>query len=595
MPARQKKALWGWRWVAAMMILAPGLALAQDDVPMRAMKDELRRALSTLQLQKLDKPYFLGYRLDDVTQIHFNAMLGSLTAEQPTHLRLLGVEVRVGDYALDNSNYVSAASFGGGMAGIMGGISQAPLDDNYQQIRRDFWLATDNQYKKALEDLSGKRAALQMRQHTEEPPDFSKESPVVEIQPRRQTETEQEKWKALARDISAVFKSMPELYNSSVELEYRDSYVRYINSEGSSFTRDQPIFKLIIKAQAQASNGLPISDSINLYARTFAELPAESVLIARTQSMAGRILKLRSAASMERYSGPILFEAHAAGEIFLQQFAPGLMAVRAPISDDPRFEAFFPQLMDRLGGRSFVDKIGGPVLPDFLDVSDNPLLADFKGEPLLGSSAIDDDAVKTRATKLVEHGVLKTLLATRVPVRAVPRSTGSRHGWGPAPSNLIVTSSKSSSDEELRKELLRRVKDRGMEYGVVVRRVGGGAAASFMRLASRMTGAGQAGPSLAEVYKVFPDGREELIQGVDIAEMTPAAFKDIVAAGDTTAVYTDEFIPRLGALFSMGLTASSDLPIVSVVTPALLFDDLSLVKTEGPYPNLPISPSPLVK
>jgi predicted Zn-dependent protease len=583
---------------AALVLLfgsfAGSFAHAQNDVSMQAMKDEMARSITELQLQKMDKPYFLAYRMDEINQTTISAMLGSLTEEQPSRMRLIGVEVRVGDYALDNSNYVSLRNFGGG-AGMFSSISQAPLDDNYQQIRRDFWLATDSQYKKALEDLSAKRAALEMRQHADDIPDFSKETPNTEKEPPEKNQTGDE-LKTLARDISAVFRNTPEIYGSSVDLQYRNYYTRYVNSEGSSFTRAQPLFKLQINARTQAVDGLPISDSIELYGRTLADLPARDALISRTRAMADRILKLRAASSLEHYNGPVLFEGDAAGEIFAQQFATGLMAVRTPLSDDSRFEMFFNQMMSQMGGASFVDKIGGRVLPEFLTVSDNPLLSDYKGVRLLGTSKIDDDAVKTRETKLVEHGVLKTLLSTRVPVRSIPHSSGSRRGWGPAPGNLLVTSEKSLSTDELRKELLRRAKDRGLDYGIVVRRVGGGASASFMKMASRMAQqGGQGSDSLAEVYKLYPDGHEELVQGVGISEMTPGTFKDIVAVGDTPVVFTDEFIPRVGALFSLGMSASSNVPVVSCVVPSLLFEEVSLVKSQGPFPNPPVSPSPLAK
>ncbi len=579
---------------ALLVFLSATFACAQDDVALKAMKDEMARSITELQLQKMDKPYFLAYRMDEINQTVVSAMLGSVTEEQPSRVRLIGVEIRVGDYALDNSNYFSLRNFGNA-AGMFNSISQAPLDDNYQQIRRDFWLATDTQYKKALEDLSAKRAALEMRKHTDDVPDFSKESPNTQADPPEKTQAGDE-LKALARDVSAVFKNTPEIYGSSVDLQYRNYYTRYINSEGSSFRRAQPLFKLQISARTQAPDGLPISDSIELYGRTLADLPAKDVLISRTHAMADRIMKLRTASSLEHYNGPVLFEGDAAGEIFAQQFATGLMAVRTPLSDDPRFEVFFNQMMAQMGGASYVDKIGGRVLPEFLNVSDNPLVPDYKGARLLGASKIDDDAVKTRETKLVEHGVLKTLLSTRVPVRSIPHSTGSRRGWGPAPGNLFVTSEKSLTQDELRKELLRRVKDRGLDYGVIVRRVGGGAAASFMKMAARMAQqGGQGSDSLAEVYKLYPDGHEELVQGVELSEMTPGTFKDIVAVGDAPVVYTDEFIPRVGALFAGGASASSDVPIVSCIVPSMLFEEVSLAKSQGPFPNPPVSPSPLAK
>ncbi|HTZ95237.1 MAG TPA: metallopeptidase TldD-related protein [Terriglobales bacterium] len=572
------------------------IAYAQNDVPLRAMKDELTRSISQLRLQAMDKPYFIAYRMDEIDQFAISAMLGSITQEQPVRTRFIGVEVRVGDYALDNTNYLSLRNLAGGAAGMLSAIAQGPLDDNYQQIRRDFWLATDRQYKKALEDLSAKRGVLELHKRTDDTPDFSKEPSATDMEPPVNSKPAADELKDLARDISAVFASMPDIYSSSVDLTYRNYYTRYTNSEGSTFTRALPALKLQVTAQTQASNGLPISDSLQVFGSALADFPSKDVLVSRARTMAERILKVRSASSFDSYNGPVLFEGDAAGEVFLQQFATGLMAVRTPLSDDPRFEMFFNQMMAQLGGGSFVDKIGGRVLPDFLNVSDNPLLTQYKGTRLLGSSKIDDDAVATRETKLIEHGVLKTLLATRDPVHAVLHSTGSRRGWGPSPGNLLVTSDKSLSRDELHKELLRRAKDRGLDYGILVRRSGGGAASSFMRMAYRMAQqGGQGSGAMPEVYKLYQDGHEELVQGVELADLSAGTFKDIVAVGDTPVVFTDEFIPRIGALFSVGISGSSDVPVVSCVVPSMLFDDVSIVKSPGPFPNPPISASPLAQ
>jgi predicted Zn-dependent protease len=580
--------------VAALVLFLCTFVHSQDDIALRAMKDELARSINSLQLQEMSKPYFIAYRMDELTQNSVSAMLGSLTQDQPSRTRLIGVEVRVGDYALDNTNYVSLADFGSVMAGMFNSISQAPLDDDYGQIRRSFWLATDSRYKKALEDLSAKRSALEMRQHSNEPPDFSKAPPTRQMEPLETSRAGVE-LKTLARDISAVFRGTPEIYNSSVDLEFRGHYTRYVNSEGSIFTRAQPLFKLQINAQTQASDGLPISDSITLYGRSVADFPAEDVLLARTRAMADRILKQRAAASLETYNGPVLFEGDAAGEIFTQQFATGLMAVRMPISDDSRFEMVFNRMIAQFGGPSFGDKIGARILPDFLNVSDNPLVPEYEGMALLGAEKIDDDAVPTRETKLIDHGVLKTLLLTRVPVRSISQSSGSRRGWGPAPGNLFVTSERSSTRDELRKQLLQMAKDRGLDYGIVVRRVGGGSP-SFMKLASRMAQQeGQGSNALAEVYKVYPDGHEELLRGMELGEMSSSTFKGIAAVGNTPVVFTDEFVPRIGAIFSGGASASADVPVVSCVVPSLLFEDVSLVKSQGPFPYLPVSPSPLAK
>jgi predicted Zn-dependent protease len=582
--------------IIVFLILAATLSAGdrQDDVVMRAMKDELARSMSQLQLQQMEKPYFLAYRMQEVTQREISATLGSLTSSSgtPSRNRLVGVELRVGDYAFDNSNFISMQRIRSAAMGMFSGIEQGSLDDNYAQVRREFWLATDQQYKKALEDLSAKKAALKMRNGGESIPDFSKEPSVTLLQPAVVVLANFADLESLARDLSTVFRSAPEIDHSFVTLSYRNVYTRYVNSEGTSFTRSEPLLKLEVSASTQAADGLPISDSFTLYGRALSDLPAKDALHERVQQMAALVVKLRSASVMDRYNGPVLFEGSAAGEIVLQEFGPRLAASRSPISDNSQFEMFFTQMLDRIAGASFQDKLGARVLPDFISVHDVPSEAAFDGVTLMGSAPIDDDGVKTRDTALIEHGILKNLLTSRVPVRGILQSTGSRHGWGAAPSNLLVQSEKNPSAEELRKQLLQRAKERGLDYAIVIRHLGGGSEANLLEMAKQMTQQGRS-RSIPEVYKVYLDGREEPLRGVHIADLAPESFKEIIATGNNPAVYSDELIPRMSSVFSMGLSSRSDLPVVSCVSPSLLFEEVSLAKTEGPFPALPVSKSPL--
>jgi len=357
-------------------------------------------------------------------------------------------------------------------------------------------------------------------------------------------------------------------------------------------------WNLSINAETQAPDGLAIHDSVEFYSRSSADLPPKNELLSQVREMGMRLEKLRGATSIERYNGPVIFEDRAAAEIFAQVFAPGLVTSRTPVNEDPRFEMYFSQLLEKMGGgENFLDKIGGRVLPDFVSLVDNPHIEEYKGMKLPGSFKIDDDAVLSQETKLVEKGILQTLLASRIPVKSIDHSTGSRLGVGPAPSNLILSSDKKSSNEELRKELLQRVKLRKMPYGIIVRRVGENGMNSLLRATAMMSGAAhQSGPSnlLLEVYKLFPDGHEEPLRGIELNGITASTFRDIVAVGDKPIVYNDQFIPKISSIFSMGMGGSSpDLPVVSYVIPSLLFEEITLTKATGPFPNPPITKSPL--
>jgi len=579
------------------LLLISCLSAGAQDVVAKAMQDELARSMGQLQVQGMQKPYFVAYRADDIDDTKVSASLGSLTEETPSHRRTLGVEVRVGDYKLDNSNFFSARSFAG-TARFANSLVEAPLDDDYAEIRRRLWLATDAQYKSALEDYSSKKAALEQRKQGEDAQDFSKEPAAHLSETAAQSKVDLAALEQLARTISAVFRQMPEIYTSSVQLECHDVYTRYVNSEGTSFTRWQPFLHLGVSAGTQSSDGLPINESFDVYLRSAAELPREGELVERARQMGERVARLREASYMERYNGPLLFEDEAAAEIFAQIFAPALVAVPAPVSDDPRFEMVFDQFASQLtGGGSLLQKIGGRVLPEFLSVADNPQQDAYNGITLPGTWKIDDDGVMTRPTKLVEKGTLKALLTTRAPAPPLEHSSGSRRGWGPAPAALTVSADKTMTHDEMRQELLRRVKDRGLAYGIVVRTVGGGGLTGILRMfASMATNPGSmATNSLTEGYKLFPDGHEETIRGAELSGMTTASFRDIAAAGDRPVLFNALFIPKFNALFSMGLSGASDMPVTSYIVPSLLFEEATLVKTSGSRPNPPATKSPLAE
>jgi len=590
----------GWARATFLLLSLPAvswLSAGAQDVVTKALQDELARSVGQLQMQGMQKPYFVAYRADDIDETKVSASLGSLTEELPSHRRMLGVEVRVGDYKLDNSNFFSMRSLAGRASRFASSFSEAPLDDDYAEIRRRLWLATDAQYKTAVEDYSGKKAALEQRKQGEDAQDFSKEPPAHFSEAPAPSKVDLAALERLARSASGAFRQMPEIYTSSVAIECRSVFTRYVNSDGTSFMRWQPSLQVDVSAETQSADGLPISESIEVYSRSVSELPRETDLVERARQMGARLVQLRDASYIDRYNGPLLFEDEAAAEIFAQVFAPALVAVRAPVSDDPRFEMFFDQFASQFTGGSLLQKIGGRVLPEFLSVSENPQQDSYKGVATPGAWKIDDDGVTTRPVQLVEKGTLKTLLTTRSPAPPLDHSTGSRRGWGPAPTTLTLAADKTMTHDEMRQELLRRVKDRGLPYGIVVHTVGGGGLTGMFRMfaAAASSPGAMATNSLTEVYKLFPDGHEEPIRGADLSGMTTASFRDIVAAGDQPVLFNAQFIPKFNALFSMGLSGATELPVVSYIVPSLLFEDATLIKTTGSRPNPPATKSPLAE
>ncbi len=564
---------------------------AADDVPMKAMRDEMARS-KNLQLAGLSKPYFIAYRIQDMDTTAVVASLGSLLSSQTAHTRVLLVDLRVGDYKLDNTNFMSFATR---QVGGLNHSEQIALDDDYKEIRRRIWLASDAQYKRAVELLAAKQAALQNQSQGDDLPDFSQEKPNKYFQADKPAAVDVAALEATARQISAVFRRMPELQSSQVTITVHNVYTRYLNTEGTEYTLFDPDTSVEIKATTQAEDGIPIDDSEMMFFSLPAELAAGD-LTARAQQMVARLEKLRTSGTLDRYNGPVLFEGEAGAEVFAQSFAPALVASRTPVTDNPRAQAFLEQMTTRFGSGTLVDHISGRVLPDFITVVDNPKLDAFQSKRLTGTYAVDEDGVPTRVNTVVESGILKLVLNGRTPVSGATQSTGSRFGVSAAPTNLILTTSKSSNPQELRRMLLERAKARGSDYGIVVRRAGG-SAGDFIQAAMAMAqGGGPVGNNMLEVVKLYSDGHEELVHGLQLQSMTAASFKDIVAAGDQQFVYSNVFIPGFSSLMMVGLSgdasAISGLPVASYVVPSLLFDDATLKRASGPFPKAPVTTPP---
>ncbi len=568
------------RCAAALALLFASSLPAADDVLMKAMHDEMARSMAQLRLENLDKPYFIAYGAQDTTTTSASASFGSLLSSTENRTRTFAVEIRVGDYTLDNTNFVSP---GPGSFGV--GQARLTLEDNYKEIRRDIWLATDSAYKKAVEDLGKKRSALQNRNRTDVLPDFSKEPGSSVVEPPATLAVNRADAEKMVRDLSALFRNAPQVSTSTVSWSAVTSRRLYLNSEGTSYVRNSPRVSLIALAGAYAPDGMPLQDFLAAYGRSMDELPKREDLAASIREMGDRLAKLHDAPLLDRYNGPVLFEGQAAVEIFSQGFASRLLAVRRPISDNAQMERAASQ-----SENPFLDKLGSRVLPDFLSVEDNAGTRDYQGVRLMGGFPVDDEGTAAKDTKLIEQGFLKTLLATRNPVRGIKGTSGSRRGIGPAPSNLFVSVDKGLSAKELKDQFLKVITQRNKEYGILIRRLGNPSMRT-LREASFASSSGEGSPVEGAIlaYKVFPDGREELVRNVVLSGITPTLFKDILAASSTQTVYTAPFSARSGSgpVFFDGGTS-----IVSFAVPSLLFEDVTITRPRGDVAKPPVSKHP---
>jgi predicted Zn-dependent protease len=549
------------------------------------MHDELQRSLK-LTVPNLEKPYFIQYAIEDGENFVVSATLGGVVARRRDRYRVPDIRVRVGDYKFDNTNYVgSNFNFGTRYE-----ISRFPVEDDYIVLRRFLWLATDTAYKSAVEAISRKRAALRNLTLSEPISDFAHAEPVHYLKDPRPLSIDEDAWVARVRTLSGIFDSYPAIQTSSVEFQAGQSTYYLVNSEGTEVRSPEGVAYLRARAQAQAADGMTLRDAVVFHARDSARLPLEAEMRRGLTALAQDVVALAKAPRGEDYTGPVLFEGVAGAQIFAEVLGKNFAPVRRPVNEPGRGGAFpTGELEGRMGAR---------ILPEWLDVVDDPTQTEWRGAPLFGSYAVDREGVLAKPVQLVEKGVLKRFLLTRQPVRGHEGSNGRARmpgnfgaqaaGFG----NLFVKASETVPVAELKQKLIEILKTRDKPYGILVRKMDFPSSASVEEVRRILSGSqsGSSRPVSIPIfaYKIYPDGREELIRGVRFRGLNARSLKDIVAAGDDSTVF--DFLDNPAPFALMG--AGGFVAETCVIAPSVLVDDLELQPVQDELPKLPLVPPP---
>jgi predicted Zn-dependent protease len=545
-------------FVASLLVVSSWLPAprAQDSPILAAMRDELKRSMTELRLKDEPAPYYIDYEVTDVSTLRVVARLGSVLDETVAHSRTLQVDVRVGDYAFDSSRFVIQNRPDGNGSVI------APLDDDYDALRRQIWLATDTAYKRAVSVFARKRAAFQNRAGVEQIPDLSRETPVDTVRGPTGTGASRGTWVERAQQLSAVFASSPAIETSDVWATETRGMRYYVNSEGFTTIAPVQLANLRVTAEAQADDSMVVRDGFSLVEKRLEDLPPMPALVARAREVADRVTAQRSAPVGDEFTGPVLLEGQASGEFIAETLVPLMFARRPADSDNPRFAQAQGQ------GTPFLRRIGLRVLSDAFSISDTPSLSEYGGRPVSGAYQVDDEGVQPRDVNLVDKGRLLTLLTSRTPQKNLLQSNGHNRA-GVQAGVFQMQSAQAVPASELKSKFLDLLRAQDKTFGYIVRGI-----ANPNEIA---VGGGQGGPFILDAVKVTLDGKEQSVRGLRFGAVTPAAFRDLAEASQERTLYSY----RGGAVVA-----------VSVIVPNLMFEELEIQRVTDVLQKPPIVPSP---
>jgi TldD protein len=562
---------------------------ADDDVILRAMRDELERSR---QLRVVgggdDSPYFFSYDITDTSQFQVAAVLGSPISVSRVHFRAPQIDVRVGGYDFDDTGHIFSGRFTGSRYD-----GSFPLDDDYLALRDALWLSTDAAYKTAVESMSRKRAALNSAAaQTEKLPDFSRVEPVKSLAKVTHRKLDDAAWTARAVKLSALFGSVPEVIASGLDLQILDGVTYLLTNEGTAIRYDDSLTRLFARAEGQAPDGMMVRDAVSYQSLDTDKLPSDVEMRKGLTAIAENVRALAHAPVGEGFSGPTLFEPEAAAQLFAQLLGDNLRAPRKPVAEPGRNVNFIPSELDT--------KVGSRILPDWMDVVDDPTQTVWNGKPLVGFYQWDLEGVPGKPVSVVEKGVLKSFLTTRQPLKSSAASNGHARLGGSygarsgAISNLFVKTSQSEPLTDLKKKLIEMCKERNKPYGMLVRKLDYPFSAGRSELQALAQSGAQSGGSVRPisppvlVYRVYADGREELVRGLRFRGVSTRSLKDLVGASKESVLF--DFVNNGAPLSILG--AGGLLAPTSIVSPALLFEEIEFELPQEQLPKLPVVPPP---
>lgn len=532
-----------------------------------AMQAELSRSLQALRAEPTP-PYFLSYEITETRRVSMSSSFGALVSSRDTTNRGLDIDLRVGDPALDNTHALRGGSGGPGGSTSSSSATSIPVEDSPDAIRATLWYQTDRRYKAAVEQLTRVKTNVQVKVEEEDksadfctvPAQVQAEQPVAFTIDRRALEEK-------VRRYTAPFAAHPRIYSAQASLTITSETRWYVNSEGTLLQTSQPGCRVSVSAATKADDGMDLPRFETYFAFRPDQLPSDERVLADVKKIIADLDALRAAPIVDPYTGPAILSGRAAGVFFHEVFGHRIEGHRQKRAEE---------------GQTFKKMLGQKLLPETFTVYCDPTLTKHGATDLGGHYLYDNQGVKAQRVPLIEHGTFTGFLMARIPIEGFPTSNGhGRKAVGATvvsrQSNLIVESAQPVTRAALKQELLRLVAEQKKPYGLLFDDIEGGFAIT-----------GRTAPNAFNVrpimvYRVFPDGREELVRGADFIGTPLSAFSKIAAADDTPGI------------FNGTCGAESGWVPVSAVSPSLLLTQVEVQKKEKSQERLPLLPAPAGK
>ena len=511
-----------------------------------ALSAQLQRNFKTLK--KLRPPvYYMAYQLYDVSSFQAQAKAGGLQYSSAEENKAVDISVRVGSVHTDNTHELKGTYTNASMVS-----KQMPLArQDSPALRNALWRGTQEAVEQAQQEynrvLSNKQVASESVDTSD---DFALPQKNVFCQEEKPFVYDRAEIEARLKRLSLRGQKYAFADGASFVFRLERTHIYFVDSMGSRIFTSRVLGRYMMSMHARNPDGMDLERNMIYDGVKAEDFPSEETMAADLDRMAQELKALKNAPVVEPFTGPVILKNKASGVFFHEILGHRLEGHRQ------KSDAF---------GQTFTKKVGTQIVSPILSVSDNPRWEEFNGVPLRGHYLFDDEGNPAENVPLIEKGILKNFLMSASPIKNFPKSNG--HGRKSAGyrvvarmGNTVITPQVSMPYAQLEQKLLEEIKRQGKPYGLIIEDISGG----FTMTDTSAPQSFKVNPLL--VYRVYPDGRKEVVRGVDLVGTPLASFSKVIAAGDDYAV------------FNGSCGAESGWVPVSAVSPSILVSEMEVEK-----------------
>lgn len=483
---------------------------------------ELLRLKKSLRLPGHPKPYYISLLLNEEDSYEITSKAGSLCIENDLLTKKGFIDVKVGNPRDDDFIQDSISNYRCSLIEII------PTFSNEKAIREAIWIGCEDAYRRSLSNYHEKKStAGGFGVEFESGIGFwtnnlSKNEQFESVQ---KAVFDKKNAKDILKQISLFASNLKGVISSHADLKYFSNIRTLVNSEG--FKSSEEDTKVLIEVSLKfLIKKKVITKSAVFSFKNLEDLPNVNSMCYELLILSAIAKQESVAPKLDSYVGPVLLSADAAGTFIHEVIGHRVESGRLLSMD----ESGSALMQSKAKNKKITNKD--------LVLFDDPNIRIFNGIRLFGNYSFDEEGVKPEKTIVLNKGIVTNFLTTRVSIKSKghkssghARSDGEGRPTARMGNTFFLPNSEKNGHNWIKlKGLLRNeITKQKLPYGIIILICDNGETSVSSEDIQAFRG------TVDLMIKIYPNGKEELVQSQDFSGTPLSSLSSIIAFGDKSS------------------------------------------------------------